>query len=80
MRKVAHLQVAVVVKAVWNIFNKSNGLYLQVNTILAIYKSRYYRIYALSGIQTWVLSGTDSLLEFENTGVVHCMCLNKYKF
>ena len=42
MRKVAHLQVVVVVRAVRDIFNNTNGLYLQVNTLLVIYKSRYY--------------------------------------
>ena len=44
--KVAHLQVVVVVKAVWGIFNNTNtSLYLQVNTLLVIYKSCYYSIY-----------------------------------
>ena len=38
MRKVAHLQVAVVVKAVWGIFNTTNVLHLQVYTLLVIYK------------------------------------------
>ena len=45
VRKVAHLQVVVVAKAVWGIFNNTNGLYLQVNTSLVIYKSRCYSIY-----------------------------------
>ena len=44
VRKVAHLQV-VVVKAVWGIFDNANGLCLQVNTLLVIYKSRYYSIH-----------------------------------
>ena len=44
MRKVAHLQVVVVIKAVWGIFNYTLGLYLQVNTLLVIYKSRDYSI------------------------------------
>ena len=52
VRKVAHLQVVVVVKAVWGIFNNTNGLYLQVNTLLVIYKSRYYSIHAPSGIRS----------------------------
>ena len=42
--KVAHLQFVVVVKAVWGIFDNTNDLYLQVNTLLVIYKSRYYSI------------------------------------
>ena len=46
MHKVAHLQVVVDVKAVWGIFDNTNGLYLQVNTLLVIYKSRYYSINA----------------------------------
>ena len=41
-------KVAFVVKAVWGIFNNTNGLYLQVNTLLVIYKSRYYSIYVQS--------------------------------
>ena len=45
VRKVAHLQVVVVVKAVWGIFNDTNNLYLQVNTLFVIYKSRYYSIH-----------------------------------
>ena len=44
VRKVAHLQV-VVDKAVWGIFDNTNGLYLQVNTLLVIYKSQDYSIY-----------------------------------
>ena len=43
-----HLQVDVVVKAVWGIFDNTNFLYLQVNTLLVIYKSRYYSIYEWS--------------------------------
>ena len=45
MCKVAQLQVVVVVEAVWGIFNNTDNLYLQVNTLLVIYKSRYYSIY-----------------------------------
>ena len=44
VRKVAHLQVVVVVKDVWGIFNNTDNLYLQVNTLLVIYKSRDYSI------------------------------------
>ena len=45
VRKVAHLQVVVVVvKAVWGIFNNTKGLYLQVKTLSVIYKSWYYSI------------------------------------
>ena len=40
VRTVAHLQV-VVVKAVWGIFDNTNVLYLQFNTLLEIYKSQY---------------------------------------
>ena len=49
--KVAHLQVVVVVvKAVGGIFNNKNSLYLQVSTLLVIYKSRYYSMnYRLPG-------------------------------
>ena len=32
VHKDVHLQVAVVVMAVWGIFNNTNGLYLKVNT------------------------------------------------
>ena len=45
MPKVAHLQVVVVVKAVWGIFDNTKSLYLQVNIILLIYKSQNYSIY-----------------------------------
>ena len=38
------IQVVVVVKAVWGIFNNTDNLYLQVNTLLVIYKSRDYSI------------------------------------
>ena len=50
VRKVAHLQVVVAVKAVWGIFNNTNGLYLQVNTLLVIYKSWYYNAHILKKI------------------------------
>ena len=60
VRKVEHLQV-VAVKAVWGIFNNTNGFYLQVNTLLVIYKSRDYSIYIMTPsqmIQTWDLMHT----------------------
>ena len=43
VRKVAHLQVVVVVKAVWGIFKNTNGSFYKL--ILVIYKSRYYSIH-----------------------------------
>ena len=49
MRKVAHLKVVVVVKVVWGIFNNINGLYLQDNTLLVIYKSQCYSMYSGRG-------------------------------
>ena len=49
--KVAHLQVVVVSKAVWGIFNNTTGLYLQVNTLLVIYKSRTIAyVYVMDGM------------------------------
>ena len=46
MRKVAHLQVVVVVtKAVWAYSIIQMDLYLQVNIIFVIYKSRNYNMY-----------------------------------
>ena len=49
MRKVGLLQVAVFVKAVWGIFNNTNGLYLPVNTLLVIYMKDFSGVFILIG-------------------------------
>ena len=47
IRESSYIQVVVVVvKAVWGIFNDTNGLYIQVDTLLVIYKSWHYSINA----------------------------------
>ena len=62
VHKVAHLQVVVVfVKAVWGIFNNTNGLYLEVDTLLVIYKSRYYSINDKTKKKTFFLSNRFQL-------------------
>ena len=43
--KIARLQAVVVVKAVWGIFNNTNRSLFTSNTLLVIYKSRYYSMY-----------------------------------
>ena len=42
--KIARLQAVVVVKAVWGIFNNTNRSLFTSNTLLVIYKSRYYNM------------------------------------
>ena len=52
--KVVHLQVVVVVKAVWSIFNNTNGLYLQVNTLLFINKLILYLVFTSHGTIAYI--------------------------